>query len=165
MPLSYTLITSEKPRRLTKRISLHGTDLQTETGGQMIRGTYIVKRAESLDDFATVLSGLRQDEALTYGIPKGAPAGVILTREAFEALPKDDRAGHVARIKEHFHWPEGPGIFMLDIDPPKDGPAIGKGEAISLLRATAPELRDVPMLWYPSSSSYIHTDMCSDLHS
>lgn len=73
-------------------------------------------------------------------------------------MPEDKREGHIARSNDHFEWSDGPGIFMIDIDPPKDGLALSKDGAISIVREIAPELNDVPMLWYPSSSSYIYAD-------
>lgn len=157
MPVTFTIISSDVPRRLTKHITLHEGVLKTEAGGMMSRGTYQVKTVEDLQEFSEVLSGMRKNEALAFGIPNGPRAGTIVTKDDYDRLPEEQRTGYVSRSNDHFFWPEEPGIFMIDIDPPKDGPALSKEDAIQLIRSVAPELRNVPMLWYPSSSSFLYS--------
>ncbi|WP_417259104.1 hypothetical protein [Celeribacter sp.] len=158
MAIKVTVISSDEPRRLTKRITLKRDELMTEAGGHMVRGTYAVRAFETLADFSEMLGALRTNEALVYGIPKGPAAGVVVTKSNLERMSEEKREAHIARTNDHFEWSNGPGIFMIDIDPPKDGPALSKESAIAIVRKIAPELSDVPMLWYPSSSSYIYTD-------
>lgn len=158
MAMKATLISSDEPRRLTKRITFKNEEVVTEAGGHMVRGTYAVRAFETLAEFAEMLATLRTNEALVYGIPKGPAAGVVVTKSKLAAMPENKREGHIARSNDHFEWSDGPGIFMIDIDPPKAEPALSKEGAIALVREIAPELSDVPMLWYPSSSSYIYTD-------
>ncbi|SEL00393.1 hypothetical protein [Pacificibacter marinus] len=158
MKINLTVIASDEPRRLTKHITLQNKELITEAGGYMTRGTYAVRQLETLEDFSEILASLRSNEALVYGVPKGAAAGVVVTKSALENMPEDKRQGHIARSNDCFEWSSGPGIFMIDIDPPKQGSALTKEDAIASVRSVAPELRNVPMLWFPSSSSYIFAD-------
>ena len=158
MAIKVTVISSDEPRRLTKRITLKRDELMTEAGGHRVRGTYAVRAFETLAEFSEMLGALRTNEALVYGIPKGPAAGVVVTKSNLERMPEEKREGQIARSNDHFEWSNGPGIFMIDIDPPKDGPALSKEGAIAIVRKIAPELNEVPMLWYPSSSSYIYTD-------
>jgi hypothetical protein len=158
MAIKVTVISSDEPRRLTKRITLMNEELMTESGGNMVRGTYAVRAFKTLAEFAEMLGALRINEALVYGVPKGPDAGVVVMKSKLERMPKDKRDGYIARTNDCFQWSDGPGIFMIDIDPPKDGPALSKDGAIAIVREVAPALSDVPMLWYPSSSSYIYTD-------
>ena len=163
MAIMVTVISSDEPRRLTKRITLQGEDLMTESGGHLLRGTYAVRAFDTLAEFAEMLGALRTNEALVYGVPKGPAAGVVVTKSKLAAMPENKREGHIARTNDHFELSDGPGIFMIDIDPPKDGPALSKEEAIAIVRRVAPELSDVLMIWYPSSSSYIYADYGREL--
>ncbi|OUD10438.1 hypothetical protein BVC71_02750 [Marivivens niveibacter] len=158
MTIRFTTFTSEAPKRLTKHITLQDGALVTEAGGYMTRGMYVVDECANISEFGDHIASLRTNQALSYGLPKGAEMGMVVTRAVYEALPVEQREGRIARINDHFEWPDGPGIFMIDIDPPKDASALTKSEAINLIRGVAPELKDVPMLWYPSSSSMIYAD-------
>ncbi|WP_417270401.1 hypothetical protein [Celeribacter sp.] len=124
----------------------------------MVRGTYAVRAFETLAEFSEMLGALRTNEALVYGIPTGPAAGLVVTKSELAAMPEAKREKHIARSNDHFEWSDGPGIFMIDIDPPKDGPALSKERAIEIVRKVAPEMNQMPMLWYPSSSSFIYTD-------
>ena len=157
MTIRFTTFTSEVPRRLTKHISLQDGKLLTEAGGNMVRGMFKVDECTSVEEFGQYIAGLRPNQALSYGIPKERSMGMVVTRAEYDALPVDQREDRIARVKEQFEWPAGPGIFMIDIDPPKNAPALSKGEAVALIRGVAPELNDVPLMWYPSSSSLIYT--------
>lgn len=158
MKIKATVIVSDKPRRLTKELTLQNGEVMTEAGGYMVRGTYAQREFDTLEDFSGMLASLRTNEALVYGVPKGPAAGIIVTKAMLEGMPEGKRQGHITRSNKYFDWSNGPGIFMIDIDPPAEGEALTKGAAIAIVRDVAPELRDVPMLWYPSSSSYIYSD-------
>ena len=123
----------------------------------MVRGMFKFEECSSVEEFGQYIAGLRPNQALSYGIPKERSMGMVVTRAENGALPVDQRDDRIARVNEQFEWPAGPGIFMIDIDPPKNAPAPSKGKTVALIRGIAPELNDVPMLWYPSSSSLIYT--------
>ncbi|MBU2888849.1 hypothetical protein [Celeribacter halophilus] len=133
MAIKVTVISSDEPRRLTKRITLQNEELMTESGGHMLRGTYAVRAFETLAEFSEMLGALRTNEAMVYGVPTGPAVGVVVTKSNLAAMPKEKREGHIARSNDHFDWSDGPGIFMIDIDPPKDGPALSKESEVPLI--------------------------------
>lgn len=85
MAIKVTVITSDKPRRLTKRITLKNEELVTEAGGHMVRGTYAVREFETLAEFAEMLTTLRTNEALglrrTQGLRRRGDCDEIQTRD------------------------------------------------------------------------------------
>lgn len=144
MTARFTRITSSYGP-LTKRIFLsEGGRLQKTAAAQLCHGQYQVESVAGLADFATLLEAATPETAFTFGIP-GQPAGTIVR--------EDDLHHHsaaIARTRNFFSWPRGPGILMIDDDSGKD-----VGDFAVFLRGAVPFLDDVEMLVRPSSSSWI----------
>ena len=148
-----SVITATKPRKLSKGFELtpDGT-LEKLPGGILIKGTIEMRNLSSLTDLAEILTSLTYEQALTYGVPINA-ATTVLTRKAFAAAGNPD--GATARTKENFRWPDGPGVMMLDYDPPADGDPLDRDQLIQAIKDAAPGLATAGMLWWPSASSCI----------
>ena len=62
----------------------------------------------------------------------------------------------IARDREHFQWPAGPGILMLDYDPPDAPDPLSPPRFREALYEAWPALRVAPHLWRPSAGSCIY---------
>jgi len=156
--IAITRFTSHIPKYITKTIKLnsHG-NLESRTPMQMSRGVADVLRFKKIEDLKEILPGLSPAQALGYGVPKKAGDSFALFSEA--TLPLERSASQIARTKENFRWPNGPGIFMLDYDPRDGFAALSKFELLESLYRAVPVLRESSHLWFPSASSCIwHAD-------
>lgn len=86
-----------------------------------------------------------------------------MTRKIFEQTAPEKQSGIFTRTNDHFEWPDGPAIFMIDIDPEEGQAAPSMDESISTMHAICPEIRDAPKIWWPSSSSYIYREDGTEL--
>lgn len=153
MKAALTIITAERPARISKAFSLAADGkLLKHPGGNMTRGAAEVHEMEGLQDLAAILGTLTPAQALVYGIPPEG-ASRILTREAFEKAGRPD--GYTSRTKDTFNWPPGGGVLMVDHDPGRDRDALDRAGLVAAIRAAAPGLSDGRMLWLPSASSCI----------
>lgn len=151
--LKFTRFSAIKPPRLSKRFSLAGNTLIKESGGNLTEG--IAERLTlDLPGFAALLPALKPNQALSYGINGHDRARVI--PKAALALGAGDLP-IIARTREHFTWPDGVGLLMLDYDAPPNNPALGMDELRTALMAACPALADTPALWRPSASSCLFT--------
>lgn len=146
-------ITAQQPTRLTKSYHLDAAGTLTKREGSLYlsRGHVAPVDLDGLDGFAAHLASLSTAQALTYGGPDGERR-VLTDRDWNEAGRPSDA---VARIRDHFAFERRPGVMMLDYDP--DGETVlDRDELVAAVRAAAPGLAGSPMLWLPSSSSYLH---------
>jgi hypothetical protein len=158
--LAFTVVSVEDGQPLGKRYWLDDDgELATDTPVPLSRGEANVQYALSIGDFATFLEALKPHQAVLHGIPPVAKARIV-TKEVYEQLTPDQRVGVVARTRECFQFAHAPGFLMIDVDP--GGAPRSLLEAIAspehtreLLLRAVPELADAPMLWRPSSSSFL----------
>ncbi len=149
-----TVFTSIKPKRLSKRFSLVGGALLKEAGGNMTEGIAERLTLTGPKEFAALLPTLKPNQAVSYGIPSVDRAQVVPQKTVGNAssdLPV------IARTRDYLYWPEGPGVMMLDYDPPTDGPGLARDELIATLAKASPVLSTAPMVWRPSASSCLFT--------
>jgi len=148
--LQFTRFTSINPKRLSKRFTRVGNTLVKESGGNMTDGIAERLTIPDLAAFAGLLPDLTPKQALAYGInghdrarvvPKGAPP------------PVGGDLPTIYRTRDHFTWPDGPGILMLDYDPAPDGPPLGMEALRAALAVACPTLAKAPAVWRPSASS------------
>ncbi|KKU53558.1 MAG: hypothetical protein UX75_C0036G0033 [Candidatus Moranbacteria bacterium GW2011_GWE2_47_10] len=146
MQVSFTIMTSEKPKCLTKRYWLEGDNLRKETVGQMLYGRADVVSANSIEEFADIVYGLKNNQALCYGTPKGIKIG-----DSVDIAANDYKIeGEMARTQKDFEWPVGGGVLFLDHDS-----GLSKKDFLDSIAYVLPELQTVDKMWMPSSSSYI----------
>lgn len=152
-PAYITVITGIEPDVLTKRFRLQDGNLEKESGGILVSGRAETRQVSNLEDFAALLSGLGPNQALAYGVT-GFQARDLVTEKEWKrrGCPQDP----IPRTKEHFDWPESPGVLVIDYDPVDDKRVLEGEELIALLRSAVPALEHVELLWWPSASSFIY---------
>jgi hypothetical protein len=145
-------ITSTKPNVLGKTFSL-GADgsLNKGTAGQMLAGSLAVLSFDSASALSELLQGFGHDQALCASVPASGLLTVpLVTRKALASTP-----GAIARTKEAFAWPDGPGLLVLDYDPPKQGAVLSPDDLYDAVVGVAPGLADAGCVWWASGSSCI----------
>lgn len=120
--------------------------VQKAAAANLVRGTFGVVYASTLEELDAVLDGLAPHQAVTYGRP-AADAGEIVARSV------SDKPDAISRTREHFSFVPGTGVLMLDYDPPKDGDPLTPDQLVDAIRKSVPAMADVAMLWRASSSS------------
>ncbi len=154
--LSFTRFNAIKPTRLSKRFTLaNDATLKKEGGGDLLEGTAEKLVVADLAEFAALLPTLTPRQALSYGI-NGHDRARVVTAAAVAGAAAQSSEFVIARTRDHFTWPAGPGLMMLDYDAPQDGPALSPDELRAALAAACPALADAPAVWRPSASSCIH---------
>jgi hypothetical protein len=147
-PIVLTQITGQTPNRLTKVIGLNADGgLRKETAANLSNGTALRVTVNGLADMVTHLDGLTSANAIAWGVTRQA-ATDLCTQSDTAALA----AGAIARTRENFEYPEGPGIMMLDHDGLPGGSLLPAPFRDRLV-AAAPALANAPMLWRPSASA------------
>lgn len=154
--VTLTKITSSQPETLTKQYALDDSgNLQKSTVANMVNGLAKQVTLSSAEDMAKLLSGLKTNNALCYGItPK--PDMQLLSKAEYEKQKKP--AGATTRTKDMMQWPTGGGVLMLDYDPAEGARALTKSQLIETLTGVLPELSTSAWVWWCSSSSLIYND-------
>jgi hypothetical protein len=132
---------------LTKTFAKVNGKVEKKSAAFLTQGIFNVVIVTTLKMLDILLSGLKPNQAVTYGRPERDEGSVIVQSAA---TPPPDT---VFRTRDYFSFGKGPGILMLDYDPPKNSPAVSKYELIAMLHKACPALKGVGMLWRPSSSS------------
>ena len=156
--LTLTRFTATNPSRLSKAFSLKAGKLIKQPGGNLIDGR--ADRIETdLAGFAALLETLGPQHALSYGVTQADSARVV-TRDQYDRMAahcETEDEDIVARTREHFAWPNTPGMMMVDYDPPATGPALTREALLAALADAAPGLAAAAAIWRPSASSCIYT--------
>ncbi|AUH64061.1 hypothetical protein CX676_07725 [Paracoccus zhejiangensis] len=157
-----TRIDTIAPNSIGKRVWLVD-DRKLGKGGKLwlAKGTAFLETVASLSDFAELLKELEPGQSvLTYGIPKASvpEAGLLVLSKGKLASHKwrGDKTPAIARSREDFTCPDGPGIALLDHDPDKGKQGKRPEDLVAILAEVCPELGRTQSLWLPSSSSHIH---------
>jgi hypothetical protein len=148
-----TVVTAAKPKNLSKGYYLDDGEVKKRAGGILVRGHAKVFSIRSLEDLKTVLTALSTQQALIYGVTKGHNSIKLMSSNEWGKAGKPSDT--IPRTKEHFEWPDGSGIMMLDYDPGPGDEALPRDELVRVVREAVPGLKNVPMLWVPSASSHI----------
>jgi hypothetical protein len=151
--IHFTLLRSPTP--LSKKIFLNEVgEIQKESLGNLVDGTFETKEVKSLSEFSELLTTLDPHQALIYGTFRDADKGLITSSARKKKYPGKYEK-YQLRDSAHTQWPKGPGVIFIDYDPPNDVTPLHKEELVRQIRAACPELADVEMLWRPSASSNI----------
>jgi hypothetical protein len=152
--MKYTILTSIVPNRLTKLWHLKDGEPVKEAAGNMVEGRCQVVESQSLQAFADMLETLHPNQALAYGLTR-LEDGIILSRG--EYMKRDRPAGCCTRTKDDMRFPDGPAVFFIDYDPPKDATKVYTHEELwDILCKASPGLEGVGYVTYPSGSSCIY---------
>lgn len=149
----FTILTAYNTT-LAKDISLneHG-GLFKRASAQMTDGQYEVCEVADLNELRRVTDGLQSNQCLTWGVPKGARVGVVgdVCTQGNELARA---SGAIPRDREHFEWPAGRGILMLDHDGMPDR-KVSITEFQDILVQAVPALAGAPRLGRLSGSAGI----------
>ena len=147
-PLVFTEITGIIPTRLTKIIGLNpdGT-VRKETAANLSQGTANRIEVNGLVELRNHLDGLTSANAIAWGVTRDATT-TLCTQADTEAQEQ----GAIARTRENFAYPSGPGILMLDHDGLPNG-SLTLDQFRGRLLTAAPVLTHAPMLGRPSASA------------
>ena len=141
-----TVLTNQSGN-LTKSFSTVAGQVHKQAAAKLAQGIFAVHTVESLSALNTLLEGLKPNQAVTYGRPQ-QDSGIVVAQSVF-----NPQVGAITRTRENFTFSPGPGVLMLDYDPPKEAAALSNVELMAMLHKACPELKGVGMLWRPSSSS------------
>lgn len=146
--LVFTAIQSDKPTRLAKVIGLNadGT-MRKVTAAHMTYGRSARVECSDLAALRDTLDGLTQAQAVVWGRTSAAQAA-LCTQGDTQAI----EAGAIARTRDNFAYPNGPGVMMLDHDG-LPGAALSGEQFRQRLIDACPILEVAPMLWRPSASA------------
>ncbi len=147
-PLAFTVITGIVPARLTKVIGLSpdGT-LRKESAANMSRGAAQRVEVNGLEALRDHLDGLTSAHAVAWGVTRADQA--TLCTNADTAAQEH---GAIARTRENFAFPRGPGLMMHDYDGLPNG-SLSLDHFRARLLTAAPALTNAPMLGRPSASA------------
>lgn len=154
--IKLTVITGTTPSTLTKKYSLNSAGaMQCQTSANMVAGWTKRLELNSAQEFAEILQKLEPKHALMYGVTE-QPEALVYSRKKFEELGKP--ADAITRTKEHFTWPAGGGVLMLDYDPENGARPLTQAQLLDTLASVLPELKTSAHVWWCSSSSLIYND-------
>jgi hypothetical protein len=150
-PARFSVIRSVNPPHLSKSYRLVGGELVGHAAAQMWEGVAYRRSVEDVTALAQLFAGWagRRDWALTSGITPYAKIRIVTKRELVNV---DGSA--VARSKEHFAFPDGPGLLCLDYDP--YGEALTANALHAALISCCPWLAGVGALITASATSHIY---------
>jgi len=150
-----TRIAAPAGQILSKKYSLDDNQqLVKTTSAQLSKGHAEVLTVKSLNDFASILVGLKPNQALTYGRPQADRVKIVTKDEWAKRGRPDDP---IPRTNEKFAYTHSAGVMMkdYDYDPETSKEAFSRDELISIMRKVFSGLLDVAMMWWTSSSSHI----------
>lgn len=152
--LSLCLITSDKPKVVTKQFSLVNNELRRETSASVYDGQCELITLANMTEFAGFLKSLGTNQCLTFGVPPVQKARLVTEGKWCElGKPKDA----VPRTQSVYTWPKGGGVLVLDYDAPKDGSdALTQDKLFDAMTKAIPTFMDHPFVWWPSASSCIY---------
>ena len=151
--VQWAVITAQDPKTLGKQYWLEKDgSLQKRTIAYMTEGRAKCFQGSGLEEFARQIPSLKKNQAVTYGLPEADDVGLV-TEEEWRKMgrPSDPQP----RTQEHFAWPHGPGIMLVDYDPAEGAEVLSSEELVEHLRKAVPGLKTARMLWWTSSSSHI----------
>lgn len=152
--LSLTIIASLQPRVLSKSFSLAADGaLARKNGGNLSEGFSETRRIADMSEFAALLSGLKPNHALMFGLFEHDNA-TVLSKEKAERHKGPGPI--VTRTRDCVSWPAGPAFLMCDYDPTATSEPLTGGELLERLFEAAPALRDAPHVTRPSASSCVY---------
>lgn len=146
--LAFTVITGQKPNRLTKVIGLNRDgSMRKETAAHLSAGTAQRATVDGLAALRDELDSLNSAQAVTWGVTNAQTAQICTDAD------DDAKArGAIARTRENFQFMRAPGLMMLDHDGLPDGELL-QADFYKRLIAAAPALSNAPMLCRPSASA------------
>lgn len=152
--IQLSVITATKPERLSKGFRLNDAgELEKIPGGQVVEGI-IERHNVSVLGFAPLQKSLGPHQAVTYGIPEHDRARIV-TADALSKMTDTGELPVIARTREHFSWPTGGGVLMIDYDPRAGTVPLTRDELRRAIYSVCPASETAPHIWSASASSCI----------
>lgn len=151
-PVQFTIITSVVPSTLSKEYRLQSDEVQHTTVAYMSEGEAQLCSVNCPYAFAVVLQSLQPNQALCFGVTGHKKVQILSASRLHE---NGQPSNAITRSKDHFFWPSGPGILMLDYDADTECP-LNKTALTEALQSILPELEHTAYIWWCSSSSFIY---------
>lgn len=138
---------------LTKQFSFFAGELQKRPGGHMTSGQVKRVALRRPEDLAALLRKLTPYQALSFGLCAERVARIV-AQNMLDKVPSGSTPV-IARTAQFLGF-KGAGVWMLDVDPPKDGtPPLTREQVLELVAKVCPELAEAPMVICDSASSHI----------
>jgi hypothetical protein len=146
-----SVISSTNPAVLSKQVVRQpdGT-LSKISSAHLNLGQVDVVDIQSASGLIRLLDGLHPNQAVAYGVPP-VDVAVLTSRKQQPNYP-----GSITRSDDYFKWPKGPGVMVLDYDPPHGGKSATQAELLNALFSVAPALAGGGWAWRPSASGNIY---------
>lgn len=103
----------------------------------------------TLEKFGAGIRKLQLNQAIAHGICEYPEARVVSARDLL------NHPGTVARSKDFFQYPDGPGLGMFDHDPKPGRTPLSPEEFCEIVEQIYPAFKGVATLYTPSTSSCI----------
>lgn len=145
---------------LSKSFTLKDGQLTKTTAAVLFAGVAAKIEVADLRGLSFLIDELGTDQALTFGVTRYLRARVVTQKMANGRCS----FGTVCRDHEHFKWPKGRGVFMLDVDRPRDGSTPFRAlDFDALLCKLLPWWSGVARMYRPSASAFIYTQAGEEL--
>lgn len=129
--------------------------LAKHPGGHLVEG--VAKRlTPTLEQFVELLGWMKPRQALCFGTFAGTAESLVVSQKHLRKRQNNTKGLVIARDREHFSWPEGPGVLMLDYDPEPGKTPYSRDDLLRVLYSAWPALESAPHIWAASASSCIH---------
>lgn len=147
-PVTLSVITATTPAILSKRFELVDGALTKNPGGALARGHYLRTSVTGPDGLAALIADLTPTQALAYGVAS-VESGVIASKA--QAQP-----GELIRNRDHFDWPAGPAVLMLDYDPRPGTEPVSADALVDVLAEACPAVAAAPSVIVASASTHVY---------
>jgi hypothetical protein len=155
-PFPWTLFIGDEV--VTKQYRFEDGRIKSEAAKPMARGTAILMVSTSLRGFAETIGSLDPFSAIGSGIPKILADSEPGSSIAIVTKNRLNGGEAIARTKDHFTFPSGPGLFWLDLDKMQNGTVYSPEQVHAVLCEVCPAWRVVECFYCDSGSAHItHT--------
>ena len=155
--IQLTRITTKNPSHLSKSFELGSEGKLVKTaGGQMRWGFADKLNLQDIEELSLELQNLKPSNAFAYGISLHDYAKIV-TKKILPDTQKKNNGGPpvIARTRDHFTWPHGPGVWMLDFDSPDGTEALSGDQFRTAVYSIVPRIAEAPHMLMASCSSFI----------
>lgn len=151
---NFSEFTSEYPKSISKKLQIsEGGELDKQRPEGMARGRVITATNKSMHEFADLLDRTPPDHTKTfsYGTCGYRKASIVTEKK----LAKAERGFLIARTRNFFSFEDGPGIMMLDYDPPEGQAPMSSSQLLDAIYKICPAIKQAPHAVTASASSFI----------
>lgn len=154
----FTVIESQSDVPCTKKFVLSGDEVAVIPPAPLTIGSFAQVRG-TIKNIEELFCEGNPNQALLSGVPRGGHAAGVVAYTAGMSVDEwaakhDIDVPVIERKEKDFEYPDGGGILLLDIDPPKGG-SLSAWDVVDALEQVAVRLKSRPMVVAASTSTYI----------